>query len=141
MRSTTTVHIVPQYVLLLLLLLLPFYNYGPRSPLKQQPSTDHLGPLLIPAGHDSYSSIGLPHSSSSSSSSWDAASVAAGQQQWLDAVGRVWKGSTAAGAKQQQQQQQGGHGSSTVAFSATYLEDGEWRQGVWGELCMFILGN
>lgn len=107
----------------MLLLLLLLYGCVPRRPLKQQPSTDHLGPLLIPAGHDSYSSIGLPHSSSSSS--WDAASVAAGQQQWLESVGRVWKGSKDAAGVKQQQQQQGGHGSSTVAFSVTYLEDGE----------------
>lgn len=94
-------------------------------PLKQQPSTDHLGPLLVPAGSDSFSSIGLPHSSSSSSRVWDLASLAAGQQQWLEAVERVWPGGTRAGSKQQQQKGEG-HGSSAVAFSSTYLEEGGW---------------
>jgi hypothetical protein len=99
------------------------------SPLKQQPSTDHLGPLLVPAGSDSFSNIGLPHTTSSSSSSrvWDPSSLAAGQQQWLEAVARVWPGSGAAGPKQQQQKKgEGGHGSSAVAFSSTYLEEGGW---------------
>lgn len=113
-------------------------------PLKQQPSRDHLGPLLVPAGSDSFSSIGLPHSSSSRS--WDPASLAAGQQQWLEAVALVWpsgsgagsaKAAAAGGPKQPQSQQQqqpkgeGGHGSSAVAFTATYQEEGTARSLVW----------
>ena len=106
----------------------------PRSPLKQAPSTDHLGPLLVPAGADSFSSIGLPHgqqqpgtAGSSSSSSWDAARVASGQQQWLDAVSRVFPES-AGGVKQGKQQPQrggqAGHVGSAVAFNETYREEG-----------------
>lgn len=80
----------------------------------------------MPAGSDSFNSIGLPQGQHSSSRSWDAASIAAGQQQWLDAVEQVFP-SSRAGHKQQQQQQRGGgvQGGGTVAFTPTYLEEGE----------------
>lgn len=106
-----------------------------------------MGPLLIPAGADSFASIGLPlggpqaplghrqaggagagaaGGASLSTAGWCAADVAAGQQAWLAGVETVLPAKTARAAQQQLQKrgQQAGP-NKAAAFSAAYREEGE----------------
>ncbi|WIA09474.1 hypothetical protein OEZ85_008875 [Tetradesmus obliquus] len=63
-----------------------FVGMDRKMPLKLQPQFDHLGPLMIPAGSDKFSSIGSPQVQLTPGALKAAADVAAVQQQWVAVV-------------------------------------------------------